>query len=287
MTAIRGHALLLGLSGAIVFLDQLAVVPRSVLSLRKLISTATLAIRVRRSSDNTEMDIGFTGLVLNTSALATFVGANSGFITKFYDQTGNGRDLLQTTAANQPRIVNAGTYDGKAVFDGTNDGMSIVTPMAATTFVGLYFKTQAPASIASTPMIYELSANFSSSAGTFAMFGFSEGGTSWSGQSNVSAVRRQGYSPTWSSVLTQATLIYDTTKTSASNDEIQMFVAGTKLTPFVGVSAEQTGNYSATQNLFIGCRNNATNFAAMNLETLAIYSADTSAIRTSIEAIVA
>jgi hypothetical protein len=67
-------------------------------------------IRVRRSSDNTEQDIGYGGdNYLDQSALTTFVGANSGFITKIYDQSGNTRDLAQSTSGNQPRIINAGT----------------------------------------------------------------------------------------------------------------------------------------------------------------------------------
>ena len=67
------------------------------------------AVRVRRSSDNTELDIGFTASGdLDTVALLAFTGAGSGFVTTWYDQSGNGRDATQTTAANQPRIVNAG-----------------------------------------------------------------------------------------------------------------------------------------------------------------------------------
>jgi len=88
------------------------------------------AIRVRRSSDNTEQDIGFTALGnLDESALTTFVGANNGFVTTWYDQSGNGRNATQSTAANQPRIVNAGTVEktnGKPslLFDGSNDTLS-------------------------------------------------------------------------------------------------------------------------------------------------------------------
>jgi len=66
-------------------------------------------IRVRRSSDNVEADIGFTDAGdLDTVALLAFTGANSGFVTVWYDQSGSARHAIQTTAANQPRIVNAG-----------------------------------------------------------------------------------------------------------------------------------------------------------------------------------
>lgn len=81
-------------------------------SVRKLSSSYTgSALRVRRSSDNTEQDIGFVGLDLDTTALSSFVGANNGFVTKWYDQSGNSRDMVQATAANQMRIVNAGVIE--------------------------------------------------------------------------------------------------------------------------------------------------------------------------------
>jgi hypothetical protein len=79
-------------------------------SLRKLRTAYTgNAIRVRRSSDNTEQDIGFTALgVLDESALTTFCGVGNGFVTTWYDQSGNARNVTQTTAANQPQIVSSG-----------------------------------------------------------------------------------------------------------------------------------------------------------------------------------
>ena len=82
-------------------------------SVRKLSTTYSgAAIRVRRSSDNTESDIGFDSFGnLDETALTTFVGANNGFVTKWYDQGGSARDFSQTTAANQPRIVSSGVID--------------------------------------------------------------------------------------------------------------------------------------------------------------------------------
>lgn len=83
-------------------------------SLRKLRTAYTgSAIRVRRSSDNTSQDIGFVGNDLDTASLLTFVGAGSGFISEWYDQSGNGLNVSQGTALSQPRIVNAGVLDTK------------------------------------------------------------------------------------------------------------------------------------------------------------------------------
>jgi hypothetical protein len=87
-------------------------------SLRKLRTAYTgSAIRVRRSSDNTEQDIGFLNNQLDTTALTTFCGVGNGFVTTWYDQSGNGRNASQTTAANQPRIVNAGVVEKQGTKD--------------------------------------------------------------------------------------------------------------------------------------------------------------------------
>jgi hypothetical protein len=103
-----------------------AAVAYSVRKLRTAYSGA--ALRVRRSSDNAESDIGFVSNQLDTASLLSFVGAGNGFVTTWYDQSGNARNVTQTTAANQPRIVNAGVLDvqnGKAtlVYDGSNDSL--------------------------------------------------------------------------------------------------------------------------------------------------------------------
>jgi len=100
-------------------------------SLRLLRSAYTGdAIRVRRASDNTEQDIGFVNNVLDTSSLTSFCSGTNGFVTTWYDQSGNGRDATQTTAASQPQIVSSGsviTENGKpsVQFDGSNDNMTL------------------------------------------------------------------------------------------------------------------------------------------------------------------
>jgi len=78
-------------------------------SLRKLRADyAGSAIRVRRSSDNAETNIGFVGNELDTVSLLSFVGAGNAFVTTIYDQSTNGYNATQTTTTNQPIIVSAG-----------------------------------------------------------------------------------------------------------------------------------------------------------------------------------
>ena len=80
-------------------------------SVRKLRTAYTgNAIRVRRSSDNAEQNIGFTALGnLDTTALTTFCSGTNGFVTTWYDQSGNAKNVVQGTAANQPQIVSSGS----------------------------------------------------------------------------------------------------------------------------------------------------------------------------------
>jgi hypothetical protein len=102
-------------------------------SLRQLRSAYTGdAIRVRRSSDNAEQNIGFVNNVLDTASLLTFCGAGNGFVTTWYDQSGNAKNTTQTTAINQPRIVNAGSIDlvnskPAILADGINDNLTNTT----------------------------------------------------------------------------------------------------------------------------------------------------------------
>jgi hypothetical protein len=92
-------------------------------------------LRVRRSSDNAEVDVFVDtnyGLSLSSNitsrtsgtTLGTWVGANSAFVTTWYDQSGNNNNAVQATAANQPTIVASGVLQtnlGKASlsFNGT------------------------------------------------------------------------------------------------------------------------------------------------------------------------
>jgi hypothetical protein len=93
-------------------LDRVTTAPYSAYSVRQLYSAyAGSAFRVRRASDNTEQDIGFTtGGTLNLTTLASFCAGTDGFITTWYDQTGNLRHLTQVTQTAQPQIVAAGAY---------------------------------------------------------------------------------------------------------------------------------------------------------------------------------
>jgi hypothetical protein len=102
-------------------------------------SYAGSAFRVQRTSDNTQQDIGFSGLYVDESALSTFAAGTDAHVVTIYDQTGNGRNATVAAFTNAPKIVNGGTLlkeGGKLVmeFDGTNDYFDVVDYALGTTF---------------------------------------------------------------------------------------------------------------------------------------------------------
>lgn len=120
-------------------------------SLRKLDCDYTgYAIRVRRSSDNSEQDIGFTSNGdLDTASLKTFVSTNSGYVVTWYDQSGNVANVAQSTSANQPLIVDNGVVirqkgNPSIYFDGSNDYLTIAS-LTLNTYLSLYLVVKSPA----------------------------------------------------------------------------------------------------------------------------------------------
>jgi len=99
-------------------------VPQKRLVLDRMASTATMIyacrlmtakhkgrplLNVRRSSDNVSRDIYYdVNGVLDVGDLLGFVGANNGFVTKWYDQSQLRNDAANATAATQPQIVVSG-----------------------------------------------------------------------------------------------------------------------------------------------------------------------------------
>lgn len=64
----------------------------------------------------------------NTDALLSFAGSDSCYLTTVYDQSGNTRHLVQSTAANQPRVVNAGSLETAGPFFDSTASHSLILP---------------------------------------------------------------------------------------------------------------------------------------------------------------
>jgi hypothetical protein len=109
-------------------LNLTAATPSAVAyGLRRLSSFYTAAaLRIRRSSDGEQRDVYFdgTGALSLTSVvsaagggaatattLGSWIGANSGTVAVWYDQSGLGRNAFQTTAAAQPRVILNGVIE--------------------------------------------------------------------------------------------------------------------------------------------------------------------------------
>jgi hypothetical protein len=116
-------------------LDLLTVESAASYSLRKLRTAYTgSAIRVRRSSDNAEADIGFTSTGdLDQTALLAHCGAGNGFVTTWYDQSVNVRNATNATAGEQPRIVTSGVINsrnGKPTIQNLSTSTHLAIPKA-------------------------------------------------------------------------------------------------------------------------------------------------------------
>lgn len=109
--------LLLGISGAAPFsgiLDAYGITATAAYSLRKLrAGYSGQCVNIRRSSDNATSDIGFDASGnFDQTAFAAFVGGGTGYVVTWYDQSGNGYDVTQATAARQP-ILSPNVYGTK------------------------------------------------------------------------------------------------------------------------------------------------------------------------------
>ena len=103
-------------------------------SLRQLSSTATNAIRVRRASDNSEQDIGFTAGELDTTSLASFCSGTDGFVKTWYSQTGS-NDSTQTSTGSQSKIYDSTNgvilLNGKPAVETVNSSINYDLPSGA------------------------------------------------------------------------------------------------------------------------------------------------------------
>ena len=98
-------------------------------STRQLRRDQTDCMVIRRASDSTTTTIGFdTEGNIDETAIETFCTGTTCTVSSWLDQSGNGNDATQATAANQPTIYTGGQLvkeSGRVAveFDGSNDTM--------------------------------------------------------------------------------------------------------------------------------------------------------------------
>ena len=130
--------------------------PAGAYSFRKLRSAyAGPAIRIRRASDNAELDINFLGFVpglgspWDVAAATAHCAATSCFVVTMYDQSGNSRDITQATPANQPALV-FNCVNGLACFQNTANLMGLTTVANVTPATGVVSMAAVAARLAGT-----------------------------------------------------------------------------------------------------------------------------------------
>jgi hypothetical protein len=74
---------------------------------------------------------------LDTAALMAFVSDGNGFVTTWYDQSGNGRHAIQTTATSQPQIVSGGVIETQNRRPTVVQSNQVQTLPISATFTGL------------------------------------------------------------------------------------------------------------------------------------------------------
>ena len=103
-------------------------------SVRQLSGSQSVAMTIRRDSDNAETDIGFdSNGNLDEAAINTFCSGTTCKVSVWKDQSGNGNDASQTTAANQPTIYTGGALvkrDGRVALQGTSSSKLLLDSTA-------------------------------------------------------------------------------------------------------------------------------------------------------------
>lgn len=267
MSAIQ--QMLLGNGGASSFgLDGYVTNLWGAFSIAKLLSSATDALTAVNTTSSASATIGFSGSALDTAALATLAGSDSCVVSAFINQQGTtARNFGQATAANRPRIVNAGVYDGKLVFDGTNDAMSSGAASGTPTGFTVFFRgTQRTTT---TQILLEHSTNYNSNA---SMVAYYDAGSMSVGVHNAGApVARSDFAGMFPNANVHAWRGDRTGPGGGSVNTTALFVNGTRQTRTGnGDSGTITGSYTA-QTWYLGGRAATSLFASIDLHTLLIY----------------
>ena len=94
-------------------------------------------MRIRESGGDTLLDIGFDASGrISEAEFDAHVGANSGYVHTWYDQSGNGNNLTQTTNSKQPQLVFT-SQKANINYDGSNDRLDSIHGSIALSTMGL------------------------------------------------------------------------------------------------------------------------------------------------------
>lgn len=104
--------------------------------LEKVVSTYSGPLaQIKRPSDNTVLDISFApgSNALNMASVSAFLGTSQGWITKLYDQSGNGNTVLAPTTSGTDNMPTISMVAPTAI---TNSGTTYLTARNVVTLYG-------------------------------------------------------------------------------------------------------------------------------------------------------
>lgn len=241
-------------------------------------------IRVRKTSGvdtSTELDIGYqAGGGIDIGALATFAGSESVAVVKLYDQSGAANDFGQSAGTKQPRIVNAGVYDGFIRFDGTDDGFQSVNDSGTPAAFSVAWKVNSRTNTV-TKVFYEHSENAGAVGNNSVLCYIGDPGP---GARMIELVT-QGTTGDYANYWTQFPNgnvhmgVYDRTVGTQAGDST-LYIAGAltaRISGSTGGSGVGTGTTFTAERWNVGSRNNAGSLpSAIDLFAMAIYEANKS-----------
>jgi methylglyoxal synthase len=238
-------------------------------SLRNLSSSFTgSVVDVRRSSDDAEDS--FTASDVSDGTLVAWVGAgNDGFVSTWYDQSGNANHATQGADASQPKIVDGGSLvSGGLDFDGADDQLD---------------GTGITASLATLISVSEINASANQSYGTIVI-----GGTDATAGSESFLSYYRGFTDThaaYQGSVLDSGISYSLNTTYLKFDVLdntnsELFVNGSS------IATGTTGSKTASSAAFsIGrARGGTANFLNGQIAEIIIYDTDQSDNRVAIEA---
>lgn len=243
-------------------------------SLRKLdTGYAGSAIQVRRISDNATQNIGFVNNVLDLTALTTFLGAGSGRVSIWYDQSGNGRNLINATAIEQPLVYASGPviFNGAPYLrlDGVDDRMFLAFDPTNAGVVSTFTVALAAMSTLNTAVFLQQDQTAGSRIGQWARF------NSGVSQSITFNTAQNNFTSNGSTVTNSVPYVYTSIRRPAN---VQSYVNGT-----TGGSIATTGTpiFNAAATVYIGRR--GTEALAGLMSEVVMYPLDQTTTRAAIE----
>lgn len=263
------------------YLDDLPVTPVAAWGIKRLIRGAGVALRVVRSTDNAEQDIGFSGDLLDTPALTAFLGSATGRVAVIYDQAGSA-DLEQSASSKQPLIYSAGSYLGHIKCDGVDDLMVSSALSLGTAFLGAYMALTRP-NTSDNRAFFDTAGNGAYENGASVYCGT---GGRWylQARDGASTVGQTGFNPGSLTTPATVTCLYDRGG-STLDDQARLWRNGAAQTRTNLFGVGLSGNFGSNP-VAIGALLDGTLCSNTAYMSLAVYKADTAANRSAIEALI-